>query len=72
MNKHLKRPTQENKILNLLKKRAKKGVKVYELIAPQPTGLGIVQYNARIYSLRRKGYSILNIKPGHFILETYA
>ena len=32
-------------------------------------GLGIAQYNARIYGLREKGYNIINKKPGHFVLE---
>ena len=61
--------TQEKRILRLLKERGENGVKVYELIMPNNQGgLGIAQYNARIWSLRQKGYNIKNIEPGHFVL----
>jgi hypothetical protein len=35
---------------------------------PRPAGLGIAQYNARIWALRKKGYNIVNKTPGHFVL----
>ena len=61
--------TQEQRILSLLKERGNVGAFVYEFIAPRPQGLGIAQYNARIFSLRKKGYDIRNESPGHFVLH---
>jgi hypothetical protein len=61
------RPTQEDQILQLLNEKPE-GVYVYELIAPYPQGLGIAQYNARIYGLRHRGIDIRNDVPGHFYL----
>lgn len=61
--------TQEERILDLLRERGEEGVMVYELITPRPQGLGIAQYNARIYGLRDKGYRIINSKRGHFVLR---
>ena len=63
-----KRPTQENRILQLLREKGTQGVYVYELVTPRPHGLGIAQYNARIYGLRKKGFNIVNKTPGHFVL----
>lgn len=60
--------TQEQRILNLLREKGLQGVYVYEFMAPRPQGLGIAQYNARIFGLREKGYNIKNTTPGHFIL----
>jgi hypothetical protein len=37
-------------------------------MTPRPKGLGIAQYNARIWKLRKIGHDIRNIKPGHFVL----
>lgn len=66
-----KRPTQEQRILDLLKERGGKGVAVWEFMLPRNQGgLGVAQYNARVYSLRKKGYDIKNTKPGHFVLKT--
>lgn len=65
-----KKPTQQQRILNLLKERGPAGVLVYELMTPQGMGgLGVSQYGARIMELRRKGYKIINKKPGHFVLD---
>lgn len=61
--------TQRDRILQLLKERGPSGVKVYELMAPRPEGLGIAQYNARIKELRSRGHRIVNIEPGHFVLK---
>jgi hypothetical protein len=62
--------TQENRNLELLKNRGERGAEVWEFMMPRPAGgLGIAQYNARIYELRRKGYEIVNKKPGHFVLR---
>lgn len=61
--------TQEQRILELLQERGSRGVYVYELQAPRPQGLGIAQYNARIYGLRDKGYNIQNVEEGHFVLK---
>jgi hypothetical protein len=63
------KPTQEERILKLLRKRGKEGAKVYEFMMPRPHGLGIAQYNARIWGLRKKGYDIVNVTPGHFVLK---
>lgn len=63
------RPTQEGRILKLLKERGERGVQVWEFMLPRPQGLGIAQYNARIFGLRRKGYNIVNKKPGLFVLQ---
>lgn len=52
--------SQKGRILNLLRERGEQGVKVYELIAPRPEGLGVAQYNARLYDLRHLGYNIVN------------
>lgn len=62
------KPTQEQRILDLLRKRGEKGAFVYEFMMPRPNGLGIAQYNARIWGLRKKGYVIDNKTPGHFVL----
>ena len=64
-----KRPTQQQRILRLLKERGKDGVYVYEFMTPRNMGgLGVSQYGARIMELRRRGYKIINKKPGHFVL----
>jgi hypothetical protein len=71
----LAQDTQKQRLLDLLRERGSQGVKVYEIMAPRPEGLGIAQYNARILELRRNGYRIINKEPGHFVLaqegETY-
>ena len=54
-NWYLEDLTQEEKILNLLKRNANKWVPVHWIIR-----LGIAQYNARIFWLRKKGYQIFN------------
>ena len=65
-----KRPTQEDRILKLLKERGSQGARVWEFMMPQPQGgLGIAQYNARIFGLREKGYNIKSVKPGHYVLD---
>ena len=63
--------TQEERILALLREKGEVGVRVWELIAPRPTGLGVAQYGARILGLRRKGFDIVNVKPGHFVLKEF-
>ena len=61
--------TQEENILELLRNRGSSGVEVWEFMMPRPKGgLGIAQYNSRIWGLRKKGYDIENKKPGHFVL----
>lgn len=59
--------TQKQRILNLLKQKRTGGVAVYELTTPRPNGLGIAQYNARIYDLRNEGYEIES-REGKFYL----
>ena len=65
---YINNPTQEDRILNLLRERGARGAYVYEFMMPRPQGLGIAQYNARVFGLRRKGYLIENTTPGHFVL----
>lgn len=65
---------EKKRLLKLLQLRGDAGVKVYELLAPRPQGLGIAQYNRAIKELRDGKldgvhYPIVNIKPGHFVLE---
>lgn len=61
--------TQEQRILKLLRERGSEGAFVYDFMLPRNRGgLGIAQYNARIWGLRQKGYVIKNKKPGHFVL----
>ena len=62
-------PTQKQRLLQLLEQRGQQGVFVYEIMTPRPDGLGISQYNARIKELRESGYTIINTKPGHFVLR---
>lgn len=62
--------TQEERILNLLRERGADGAFVWDFMMPRNRGgLGIAQYNARIFGLRQKGYIIENVKPGHFVLK---
>lgn len=63
------KPSQRERLLKLLKERGRRGVYVYEIMAPWPSGCGIAQYGARILELRRRGYDIKNVTPGHFVLE---
>lgn len=70
MTTYLNKPTQEEKILDLLRQRGEAGVFVWEFMTPENRGgLGIAQYNARIKGLRTKGFIIDNVKPGHFVLK---
>jgi hypothetical protein len=69
MTGYIKNNSQEDRILRLFRERGERGVMVYELTAPRPEGLGISQYNARIYGLREKGFNIISESPGHFILD---
>ena len=67
---YIKNETQEGRILNLLRERGSRGVDVWEFMLPRPSGgLGIAQYNARIFGLRHKGCIIKNRPIGHFILK---
>ena len=69
MNGYIHNGTQEERILTLLKERGSRGAYVYEFMQPRPNGLGIAQYNARIWGLKQKGYQIINLQPGHFVLK---
>jgi hypothetical protein len=63
------RTTQENQILDLLRERRGAGVYSYELAEASPKGLGILQYNARIFGLRHKGHEIVSDFKGHYIIR---
>lgn len=60
---YIKDGTQEQRILDLLRERGYAGVMAWEI----PANLHILQYNARIFGLRKKGYDIRNI-DGKFVL----
>lgn len=64
-----KRLTQKQRLLEHLRDKGEQGAYVYEFMMPRPNGLGIAQYNARIKELRTEGYTIINTKPGHFVLK---
>jgi biotin operon repressor len=64
MSNYIRRPTQEQRILKLLRERGDSGVSAKEITDE----LGILQYNARVFGLRRKGYNIVNDPIGHFTL----
>jgi hypothetical protein len=68
MREYIANDTQENRILHLLRVRGSEGAYVYEFMTPRPGGLGVAQYNARIYGLKQKGHNIINKAPGHFVL----
>lgn len=59
------RKTQEQKILDLLRERAGAGVKAWEI----PTNLHILQYNSRVWGLRRKGFNIINKDNTFYLIE---
>jgi hypothetical protein len=61
--------TQKQRLLDFLKKQGEQGALVYQLQAPRPNGLGLAQYNARIFELRAEGHNIVSIEPGHFVLK---
>ena len=72
MNNYQPRPTQEGRILQLLKERGDNGVMAWELTSTEvmrDRGGAVMQYNSRIFGLRRKGYNIVNKKPGLFVLQ---
>lgn len=56
--------TQEERILELLRERGHRGVYAWEI----PAQLHILQYNARVFGLRKKGHEIINNK-GLFVLQ---
>ena len=56
MRKYKEDGTQEHRILALLRERQGMGVYAWEIMKD----LNCLQYNARIWGLRRKGYTILN------------
>ena len=58
--------------MKLLRERGDSGLFAWELTNTdfmRYRGGAILQYNARIYGLRQKGYKIINKKPGHFVLD---
>lgn len=59
--------TQRQRLLNAFETKGE--LYVYEIMQPQPHGLGIAQYNARIKELREQGHQIINKEPGHFVYK---
>ena len=67
---HEYKPTQEQRIYLLLKQRGEQGAYIWEFMTPRNKGgLGIAQYNARIWGLKKKGHNIINVAKGHFVLK---
>jgi hypothetical protein len=64
MSSYIPDNTQEGKILQLLRERGKLGIWSWEITGD----LHIMQYNARIFGLRHKGYDVINVKKNHFVL----
>lgn len=64
MTTYTRRPTQEKRILSFLRERGEQGVFAWEIT----NNLHILQYNSRIFGLRRKGFNIINKEVGHFVL----
>ena len=60
--------SQAEKIKTLLQWRGDRGAFVYELNSARPNGLGIAQYNARVFELRQQGFDIVD-NSGHFVLK---
>jgi lysozyme family protein len=60
---YIRKPTQEDRILELLRLRGRNGVESWEI----PTHLHILQYNSRIFGLRKKGYIIDNINDRFYL-----
>jgi len=70
MSDYIENPTQEERIIALLRERGSEGAFVWDFTMPRNKGgLGCMQYNARVWGLRQKGYVIENVKPGHFVLK---
>ena len=67
MDKYIPNKTQEERILDLLKERGELGAYAWEFTGQ----LRIMQYNARVFGLRKKGYNILNQDKCHFVLKQF-
>jgi hypothetical protein len=63
MTTYIPNKTQEGRILELLRQRGSAGVYSWEIT----NDLHILQYNARVFGLRHKGFEIKNTK-NHFVL----
>lgn len=60
------KPTQEERILAFLEERGAEGVHSWEIVQ-----MPILQYTARIWGLRDKGYDIVNVKKNLYVLGEY-
>lgn len=60
---YISKPTQEQRILAFLQERGEEGVHSWEIV-----NMGILQYTARIWGLRDKGYIIKNVKKNLYVL----
>lgn len=61
--------TQWVRLLALFMERGESGVTISEISDSRPRGLGIKQYNSRIKDLRGKGYNIVCVRAGFFVLR---
>jgi len=59
-----RKPTQEERILSLLKARGDEGLRSWEIV----NQMNILQYTARIWGLRDKGHNIKNVKKNLYVL----
>lgn len=65
MTGYVKNGTQAARILEVLRGRGERGVYAWEITGD----LHILQYNSRIFDLRKKGFDIINERPGLFVLK---
>ncbi len=62
--------SQEERILERLRAAGSQGVPAYMFAMPRPQGgEGILQYNARVWGLRQKGYKIVDKDSVFYLYE---
>jgi hypothetical protein len=67
---YIENNTQEGRILRRLREAGRQGVPAYEFAMPRPQGgEGILQYNARVFGLRNKGFNIINKDSVFYLVE---
>lgn len=67
---YIENNTQEARILRKLREARGQGVPAFWFAMPRPQGgEGILQYNARVFGLRKKGYNIINKNSVFYLVE---
>lgn len=61
--------TQWVRLLALFMERGENGVTISEISDSRPRGLGIKQYNSRIKDLRKKGWNVVCVRAGFFVMR---